>query len=213
VGLRRHVKKLLRETEQDVELVGLANVLDWSVDVDLTYTTAVPWPSLRKFAQFAYIAEQYGYRYAGLDPVLRDSSTPFFVFRRLPDAHERAARTRERFPDAPEGGRLPGMRAWPVPKLTLPEARGEVRLLHAEIAIDYYGSMLRSPLRPLLIGIPLVCLLAVLLDGELNARGLGAATGVATALLLLLGASRLFMRRRRAVHQRKLERSGLRWPP
>ncbi len=137
-----------------------------------SFTTEVPWPSLWKFAQFAYVAEQYGYRYSGLDPELRDSDTPFFVFRALPDARERAAVTRARFPGALAGGQLPGMRAWPVPVLTLPEARGEVRLLHARIAFDYFGALGRQRLRPWLVGIPVVLLFFLLVNGELHVRGL-----------------------------------------
>ncbi|MEV7218912.1 hypothetical protein AB0N98_03425 [Streptomyces sp. NPDC093681] len=178
-----------------------------------SFTTEVPWPSLWKFAQFAYIAEQYGYRYAGLDPELRGSGTPFFIFRRLPDAHERAARTREQFPGALERGRLPGMRAWPVPVLTLPETRGEVKLWHARIVIDYYGALGRQRMRPWLIGIPMVFLLFLLMNGELHATGLRVAAGMVSALLIALTASRIFMRRRRAAHERLLERSGVRWPP
>ncbi|MFE1016632.1 hypothetical protein ACFW4M_36000 [Streptomyces sp. NPDC058794] len=179
----------------------------------MPFTTEVPWPSLRKFAQFAYIAEQYGYRYSGLDPELRDSGSPFFVFRRLPDAREHAARTRERFPGALGGGRLPRMRAWPVPVLTLPTARSEVRLLHARIAVDYYGALGRQPVRPWLIGVPALFLLFLLVNGELHATGLRVAVGLAAALLIALAASRGFTRCRRAAHERLLERSGVRWPP
>ncbi|KOX40631.1 membrane protein [Streptomyces sp. NRRL F-7442] len=178
-----------------------------------SFTTEVPWPSLWKFAQFAYVAEQYGYRYSGLDPELRDSDTPFFVFRALPDARERAAVTRARFPGALAGGRLPGMRAWPVPVLTLPEARGEVRLLHARIAIDYFGALGRQRLRPWLVGIPVVLLFFLLVNGELHVRGLTVAAGAAAALFLVLAASRIFVRRRLATHQRLLGRSDVRWPP
>ncbi|MFJ6563450.1 hypothetical protein ACIQMV_27010 [Streptomyces sp. NPDC091412] len=185
MSLRRHLRKLLIES-------------------DLSYTTEIPWPSLWKFAQFAYLAEQYGYRCAGLDPDLRESSTPFFVFRCLPDEPERAARTRERFPDATGGGRLPGMRSWPVLVLTLPEARREVKLLHARIAVDYYGAIGRQPSRPELIGIPLVVLLVLLVNGEMHAAGLHVAAGAVAALLLALGASRMFMRRRIAAYRRLL---------
>ncbi|MFC8082364.1 hypothetical protein [Streptomyces sp. NPDC057340] len=211
--LRRLLRKLLRETGEDDRPSGSHRAPIASGEVEVSFTTEIPWPSLWKFAQFAYIAEQYGYRYSGLDPELRDSGTPFFVFRRLPDAPQRAAGTRERFPGALEGGRLPGMRAWPVPVLTLPRARREVRLLHARIAIDYYGALGRQRMRPWLIGIPVVFLLFLLVNGELHSAGLGVAVGLAAALLIALAASRVFMRRRRAAHERLLERSGIRWPP
>ncbi|MFB7108967.1 hypothetical protein [Streptomyces sp. NPDC056291] len=204
MSLRRHLKKLLRETAQDVAYVESLGAPNVPIEVDFSYSTQIPWPSLWKFAQFAYLAEQYGYRYAGLDPDLRESGTPFFVFRRLPDEPERAARTRERFPDATGGGRLPGMRSWPVPVLTLPEAHREVKLLHARIAIDYYDAIRRQPSRPWLIGIPLVVLLVLLVNGELHAAGLRVAGGTVAALLLALGASRVFMRRRIAAYRRLL---------
>lgn len=213
MSLRRHLGKLLRETGEDGRSSGSPRTPIASGEAEVSFTTEVPWPSLWKFAQFAYIAEQYGYRYSGLDPELRDSGTPFFVFRRLPDARERAARTREQCPGALERGRLPGMRAWPVPVLTLSQARSEVKLLHARIAMDYYDALGRQRMRPWLIGIPVVFLLFLLVNGELHGTGLRVAAGMAAALLVALAASRVFMRRRRAAHQRLLERSGVRWPP
>ncbi|OMI85902.1 hypothetical protein BSZ07_31090 [Streptomyces sp. M1013] len=213
MSLRRHLRKLLDEVGEGGRPGGSTHASLTSDEAEVSFTTEVPWPSLWKFAQFAYIAEQYGYRYSGLDPELRGSGTPFFIFRRLPDAHERAARTRERFPGALEGGRLPGMRAWPVPVLALPEARGEVKLLHARITIDYYGALGRQRMRPWLIGIPMVFLLFLLVNGELHATGLRVAAGMVSALLIALTASRVFMRRRRAAHERLLERAGVRWPP
>ncbi|MFI7347844.1 hypothetical protein ACIBSR_16445 [Streptomyces sp. NPDC049936] len=213
MSLRRHLRKLLDETGDGGRPGGSPHAPIASDEAEVSFTTEVPWPSLWKFAQFAYVAEQYGYRYSGLDPDLRDGGTPFFVFRRLPDARERAARTTERFPGAPEAGRLPGMRAWPVPVLTLPEARSQVKLLHARIAIDYYGALGRQRVRPWLAGIPAVFLLFLLVNGELHATGLRVAAGMAAALLIALTASRIFMRRRRAAHERLLERSGDRWPP
>lgn len=101
MSLRRHLGKLLRATGEDGRPSGSAHAPGSSGETVASFTTEVPWPSLRKFAQFAYIAEQYGYRYSGLDPDLRDSGTPFFVFRRLPDAGERAARTRGVSPALP----------------------------------------------------------------------------------------------------------------
>ncbi|MFL9656505.1 hypothetical protein ACJ7VE_22635 [Streptomyces sp. PB17] len=213
MSLRRHLGKLLRATGEDGRPSGSAHAPGPSGEAEASFTTEVPWPSLRTFAQFAYIAEQYGYRYSGLDPDLRDSGTPFFVFRRLPDAGERAARTRESFPGAPGNGRLPGMRAWPLPVLTRPAARSEVKLLHARIVVDYYGALGRQRMRPWLIGIPVVFVLFLLVNGELHATGLRVAAGMAVALILVLTASRFVMRRRRATYRRLLEQSGVRPPP
>ncbi len=211
MSLRRHLGRLLRAAEEDDRLDGAAPASGKAASSPLAYThtTEVPWPSLRKFAQFAYVAEQYGYRYAGLDPDLRDSGTPFFVFRRLPGAPERAARTRELFPDALGRGRLPGMRAWPGPVLTLPETRGQVKLLHARITVDYYGALGRQRIRPWLIGLPAVFLLFLVVNGELHAAGLRVAGVMAVALLLTLAASRAFMRRRRAARQEVIVSAGI----
>ncbi len=147
------------------------------------------------------------------DSGLPSSGTPFFLFRRLPDGAERAARTRELYPDALGRGRLPGMRAWPAPVLTLPEARGQVKLLHARITVDYYGALGRQRFRPWLVGLPAVFLLFLVVNGELHAAGLHVAGVLVAALLLTVTASRIFMRRRRAARRELLRRAGIHWPP
>ncbi len=147
------------------------------------------------------------------DSGLPSSGTPFFLFRRLPDGAERAARTRELHPDALGRGRLPGMRAWPAPVLTLPEARGQVKLLHARITVDYHGALGRQRFRPWLVGLPAVFLLLLVVNGELHAAGLRVAGVLVAALLLTVTASRIFMRRRRAARRELLRRAGIHWPP
>lgn len=147
------------------------------------------------------------------DSGLPSSGTPFFLFRRLPDGAERAARTRELHPDALGRGRLPGMRAWPAPVLTLPEARGQVKLLHARITVDYHGALGRQRFRPWLVGLPAVFLLFLVVNGELHAAGLRVAGVLVAALLLTVTASRIFMRRRRAARRELLRRAGIHWPP
>ncbi|PNG22102.1 hypothetical protein [Streptomyces cahuitamycinicus] len=115
--------------------------------------------SWRKFAAFAYVVEQYGYRYDGLSPLSpKGSPNPYFAFRRMPDAAERAARTAARFPDALDGGPLPGMRPGGQRLRPLPEARRDVDLLHARIMVDYSRTHRRRGLIALLL-IPLVLLI------------------------------------------------------
>ncbi|MBD0838176.1 hypothetical protein [Streptomyces sp. TRM68416] len=177
-----------------------------------TYTTVNPWPSLRMFAKFACIAEQYGYRYDGLDPDMSGSSTPFFVFRRLPDARARAERTRSRYPDALSGGRLPGMRRRWFPGPASPEARHEVRILRARIAIDHFSVVGGQRLRPWLIRIAVVAVALVVVNAQFSAAAVGTAAGLALALTVLLVGSRVFMRRRVVTYRRKLEAVGIRWP-
>ncbi|MBZ6174238.1 hypothetical protein KVH24_15565 [Streptomyces olivaceus] len=111
--------------------------------------------SWRRFAAFAYVAEQYGYRYEGLSPVSpRSSPNPYFTFRRLPDAADRAARTAQQHPTAPQGGRLPGMRHGGNRLRPLPEVRREVDLLRARITVDYARTHGRRGLTALLIMLP-----------------------------------------------------------
>lgn len=115
--------------------------------------------SWRKFAAFAYVAEQYGYRYYGLSPTSpKGSPNPYFAFRRAPDAVERASRTAALFPQALTGGQLPGMRPGGSRLRPLTEARREVDLLHARIQVDYNGSHRGRGLLQLLV-IPLVMLI------------------------------------------------------
>lgn len=95
--------------------------------------------SWRRFSAFAYVAEQYGYRYDGLSPLSpKGSPNPYFAFRRLPDAPQRAAWSAQHYPTAPEGGRLP-------------ETQRDVDLLHARIMVDYSLTHRRRGLTALLV--------------------------------------------------------------
>ncbi|AZM46741.1 hypothetical protein DMB38_13800 [Streptomyces sp. WAC 06738] len=195
--LRSRLRSLLKAGEQGAE----------------TYTTINPWNSRRTFAAFAYLAEQYGYRYAGLSPEHGVSRAhPVFAFRRLPDAGERATRTRAHYPDAPLGGPLPGLSGGsrPVP---LPEARQEVELLHARIMVDLYGTSRRGRLRMLAAAVPLGILLALAANGSLHAGPLAAAGGITVGWWLYLWLASALMRRRRRGYERMLEQAGAEWPP
>ncbi|WP_435615344.1 hypothetical protein [Streptomyces coelicoflavus] len=168
--------------------------------------------SWRKFAAFAYVAEQYGYRYDGLSPLSpKGSPNPYFAFRRLPDAPERAAWSAERYPAAPQGGPLPGMRPGGSRLRPLPEVQTDVDLLHARILVDYSRTHRRRGLTALL-----VLLVAMLIPLS--------QTGFSAASLLVCGAVWLFFavlwltglaiaRRRYAKYSRVLRDSGVDWPP
>ncbi|WP_419995863.1 hypothetical protein [Streptomyces boninensis] len=195
--LRRQLWKLLAEGEQQGR-----------------YSTQLPWPSIWLFAKLAYIAEQYGYRYGGLDPDYpRDHQPPQHVFYRLPDAAERTARTERAFPRAHSGGRLPGMFPWRAPLITKPHARREVRLLHARIKVDYFGVLGWERMRGWLFVIPAVILVMILVNGEFHTTGLLIGGGIALVLTALMACSKAFMRLRHASYRRLLEREGIEWPP
>ncbi|WP_436774894.1 hypothetical protein [Yinghuangia sp. YIM S09857] len=179
------------------------------------FHTPIPWPSVWLFAKFAYCAEQFGYRYAGLaGDVPTDLRPPLHTFCRVSDAGSRAERTIRDYPRALRGGRMPGMYPWPVPLVARGPARREVRLLHARIKADYYGVVGWEPVRGLAVKVFGVVMAAVLVSG-----GVGeplvfvAAGGLAAALILMIVLSKVFMRRRRASYLRLLERAGVAWPP
>lgn len=167
--------------------------------------------SWRKFAAFAYVAEQYGYRYDGLSTLSpKGSPNPYFAFRRLPDAPERAAWSAHHYPAAPEGGPLPGMRPGGSRLRPLPEAQHEVDLLHARIMVDYSRTHRRRGLIALLV------LMAAMLIPLSQ-------TGFSAQSLLVCGAVWLFFaalwltglaiaRHRYRKYSRVLRDSGVDWP-
>ncbi|MFJ6069874.1 hypothetical protein ACIQFU_03360 [Streptomyces sp. NPDC093065] len=168
--------------------------------------------SWRRFAAFAYVAEQYGYRYDGLSPLSPEGSpNPYFAFRRLPDAPERAAWNAQHHTAAPDSGPLPGMRPGGSRLRPLPEVRHDVDLLHARIMVDYSRTHRRRGLTALL-----VLLVAMLIPLS--------QTGFSTPSLLVCGAVWLFFaalwltglviaRHRYAQYSRVLRDSRVDWPP
>ncbi|MFG2026286.1 hypothetical protein [Streptomyces sp. NPDC048825] len=168
--------------------------------------------SWRKFAAFSYVAEQYGYRYEGLSPISpKGSPNPYFAFRRLPDAVERATRTAERYPTALQGGQLPGMRPGGGRLRPLPEAQRDVDLLHARILVDYSRTHRRRGLIALVI-LPVAMLIPLSQTGFTpTALLVCAAVWLLFAALWALG---LFLARRRLTkYGRILTAAGIDWPP
>jgi hypothetical protein len=167
--------------------------------------------SWRKFAAFAYVAEQYGYPYDGLSEISpKGSPNPYFAFRRTPDAAERATRTAEQHPTALQGGPLPGMRPGGSRLRPLPEARRDVDLLHARIMVDYSRTHRRRGLVALVI-LPLAMLIPLSQTGfTLTALLVCAAIWLFFAALWALG---LFLARRRLTkYGRILTAAGIDWP-
>ncbi|KAF4405087.1 MULTISPECIES: hypothetical protein [Streptomyces] len=196
--LRRQLTALLRDGGAGVELHTMVN----------------PWASRRKFAAFAYIAEQYGYRYDGLASGIPTSrSHPIFGFRRLPDAQERATRTSAAYPNAVGGGPYPGMRPSGNGLTPLPEARPEVDLLHARIMTDLYGESSTGRIKMMAIVIPVSVLLGLVLTGNFTTTGTLIGGCVVAGFWLYLWLAAAYMRRRRVKYVRILERAGIAWPP
>ncbi|MFF3857512.1 hypothetical protein, partial [Micromonospora sp. NPDC002575] len=168
--------------------------------------------SRKRFASFAYIAEQYGYEYSGLSSLSPSGSpNPYFAFRRMPDAAERAMRTAEQHPDALNGGRLPGMHPGGDRLTPLPEAQHAVGLLHARIEVDYSGTQKKRGLIQLLI-MPLALLIPLSQFGFTPTSVMVCAGAwLFAAGLWALGVT--LARRRYARHSDMLEQAGIPWPP
>ncbi|MFW6689735.1 hypothetical protein [Streptomyces sp. MAR4 CNX-425] len=180
-----------------------------------THRLRSPWVRPRRLAAFVYVAEQYGYRYDGIasHPT---ASAPTLLFRRLPDAAERADRTARRHPDAPRGGPLPGMRPGRRRLVPLPEVRPEVELLFAPFLLDSTEeSYARKRRRHVLITVVLWMVL-VAVTGAFSTDSLSVylelvlvVDGVLAALLVtVLPLSRAATRRTRRRADRVLARAG-----
>lgn len=168
--------------------------------------------SWRRFAAFAYVAEQYGYRYDGLSPLSsRGSPNPYFAFRRLPDEPERTVWSAQRYPAAPESGPLPGMRPGRSRLRPVPEVQHEVDLLHARIMVDYSRTHRRRGLIALLV--LLVAMLIPLTQTGFSAQSLLVCGAVWLFFAVLWLAGLAIARRRYAKYSRVLRDSGVDWPP
>ncbi|MEW1605164.1 hypothetical protein [Streptomyces sp. NPDC093808] len=168
--------------------------------------------SWREFAAFACVVEQYGYRYDGPSPLSPQGSPhPYFAFRRMTDAAERAARTAALHPDALDGGPLPGMRPGGHRLRPLPEARREAGLLHARIMVDHGRTHRRRGLIALLL-VPSALLIPLSQAGFSQGAALVcAAVWLFFAVLRALG---LFLARHRCrTYGRMLRDAGITWPP
>uniref|UniRef100_A0AAU3HTP5 Integral membrane protein n=1 Tax=Streptomyces sp. NBC_01393 TaxID=2903851 RepID=A0AAU3HTP5_9ACTN len=168
--------------------------------------------SWRKFAAFAYVTEQYGYRYEGLSPLSpKGSPNPYFAFRRMPNAVEQAGSTAERYPTAAQGGQLPGMRPGGSRLRPLPETQRDVDLLRARIMVDYSRTHRRRGLIALIV-IPFVMLIPLSQTGfTFTALVVCAAIWLVFAALWALGLS--LARRRYAKYSQILRAAGVQWPP
>jgi len=167
--------------------------------------------SWRRFAAFAYVAEQYGYQYDGLSPISpKGSPNPYFAFRRTPDAMERATRTAGQYPTALQGGPLPGMRPGGSRLRPSAEARRDVDLLHARIMVDYSRSHRRRGLIALVI-LPLAMLIPLSQTG-FTPTALLVCAAVWLFFAALWGLGLFLARRRLTKYGRLLTAAGIDWP-
>ncbi|MBD0740665.1 hypothetical protein [Streptomyces sp. CBMA29] len=174
------------------------------------YEVQLTSPGLRKLAAYAYVAEQFGYRYAGPAPGSRSMNQPLMTFRRSPELGELAARTAARYPDPAGGGPLPGMvegRGLRPAK----SAAGDVRLIHSRMVVDACLRYGRRVLKNILV--LLVVIAVVLFFPGYTVRHVLVGAGVWLAFfavyLIGLGIARL----RLARHRNRLAASGVQWPP
>lgn len=167
--------------------------------------------SWRKFAAFAYVAEQYGYRYDGLSTLSpKGSPNPYFAFRRLPDAPERAAWSTQHYPAAPEAGPLPGMRPGGSRLRPLPEVQHEVDLLHARIMVDYSRTHRRRGLIALLV--LMAAMLIPLSQTGFSAQSLLVCGSVWLFFAALWLTGLVIAQHRHRKYSRVLRDSGVDWP-
>ncbi|MFF0514932.1 hypothetical protein [Streptomyces sp. NPDC004250] len=167
-------------------------------------------PGLKKFAAFAYVAESFGYRYCGHAPGNAALNNPYFLFRRMPDARERAAALMAADPGTSGRAQLPGMQPGngfsPVPAV-----RREVELLYSQMVVDASGRYNPRVLSNILV-LPIVIAIFLIFPGY-TVENVLIAAGIWFVFfafyLVGLGVSR----QRRAKHLARLSAAGVEWPP
>ncbi|MGW3494261.1 hypothetical protein [Streptomyces sp. NPDC001020] len=173
------------------------------------YAARPDFPGMKKFAAFAYVADKFGYQYVGHVPGSAAMNNPYFLFRRTPEAQERAAAGMPGCPDAARDDMLPGM----VPGRGLtpdPSAQPEVDLLYSRMIVDACGRYNPRVLTNILI---LAAVMAVFLafPGYTVGRVLiAAAIWGAFFALYLVGLGVTHHRRKR--HLAHLAAAGVEWP-
>lgn len=174
------------------------------------FTVRPHFPGLKKFAAFAYVAESFGYRYAGHAPGNAALNNPFFLFVRMPDARARATALRAARQQAPGRTPLPGMR--PGLGLTpVPEARPQVELLYSQMVVDASGRYNPRVLSNILI-LPVVMAIFLVFPGY-TVRNVIVAVGIWLAFFACYLVGLGVTRRRRRTHLNRLSAAGVEWPP
>ncbi|MFE6590694.1 hypothetical protein [Streptomyces sp. NPDC057781] len=167
-------------------------------------------PGLKKFAAFAYVAERFGYRYLGHAPGNAALNNPYFLFRRMPDARERATALMGADAAAPVGNALPGMRPG-LGFTPTPAARPEVEILYSQMVVDASGRYNPRVLSNILI-LPIVMAIFLIFPGYTVDNVLIAA-GIWLAFFALYLVGLCVSRYRRVKHLARLAAAGVEWPP
>jgi hypothetical protein len=188
-------------------LAGLADAASRGED---EYSVRPVVVSTKKFAAFAYVARQLGYRYAGHTPGTAAANNPSFSFRRMADAGSLTAAVAAAHPHMLHGGPIPGMRQGKGLS-PLPEAEREVDVLYSQMVLDACGRYSRRVLGNLLL--VLVGMVIFLAFRGFTSEWVLTAGGAWLGLFVLYVIGLAVTRRRRATHMAHLARAGVAWPP
>jgi len=165
--------------------------------------------SVRRLARLALVAEQFGFMYGDARTSGGQNGSTRMTLHRdhSPYAQQRATANMARFPQAGNGGDLPGMQPGGTLK-PLPEAADHLELLKARINFDLTGKQAEKRMLAGAAGLTGAMVLglvrSVLEDGALV---FGLVSYV--LLMLLLGAGFLWTRGRNARYAARLESAGL----
>ncbi|GAB2797910.1 hypothetical protein [Streptomyces daliensis] len=164
--------------------------------------------SVKKLARLALIAEQFGFQYGDAAQTgAQNGSTAMLLHRDpSPAAQQRAAANMARFPQAGNGGDLPGMQ--PGGKLKpLPEAADHLELLKARINFDLTGKSAEKRMLAGAAGLTVMMVLGLVRDALQDDALVYGVIGY-VLLMLLLGAGFLWTRQRNANFAARLEAAG-----
>ncbi|QFQ98316.1 hypothetical protein F9278_21375 [Streptomyces phaeolivaceus] len=146
--------------------------------------------------RLAFIAEQFGYEYVDLNISVDNKMALRLVPALNPEARERAARNRARYPDARDGGELP------------PVVGDELELLKARMVFDL-GHQYTDKQRAVIAGFGFAGLVAGIgLAFVDSATGVGVAVGSWVALMGLVYAGLAATRRRNVRYTAQLQAAG-----
>ncbi|MGP3950410.1 hypothetical protein [Streptomyces sp. 7N604] len=166
------------------------------------------WGSVKKLAGLAFIAEQFGFAYYGAEQSgANDGAVKMQLYRDpSPYAQQRAAATWAQFPQAGNGGPLPGIQ--PGGKLKpVPEAAPAVELLKARINFDLTGKSAEKRMMWGAIGFTVGGAIGVA-RGDFFGLTMGIGLGLWAFCMALLGFGFIWTRRRNQKYAALLASAG-----